>query len=153
MEAIVEDVVDSDDLKKYELIYYEQLKTGPHTVSAKAQFDYAWCLVRSKRQADVKQGNSLLQDLFTKSSDDGEKRDYLFYMAVGNTRLKEYDIALKYVDAILALEPGNHQVRALREHIEKKLKRDGLLGMAAVGGAVAVGIGAVVAAGLALSKK
>ena len=62
------------------------MKLGP--VSDKAQFEYAWCLVRSKRTGDIRRGNVLLEELFKRSQDETAKRDYLFYLAVGHTRLK-----------------------------------------------------------------
>ena len=33
-------------------------------VSSEAQFEYAWCLVRSKYPADIRKGIILLEDLF-----------------------------------------------------------------------------------------
>ena len=35
------------------------------------------------------------------------KRNYLYYLAVGNTKLKEYATALKYIRALLQVEPCN----------------------------------------------
>ncbi|KAK2141716.1 hypothetical protein LSH36_1053g00029 [Paralvinella palmiformis] len=151
MEAIIDEVVDPADLKKFEKIYAEQSGRGP--ASTKAQFEYAWCLVRCRSPQDLRKGTVLLEDLFHRVGDDHAKRDYLFYLAVGHTRLKEYEKALKYTEAILKVEPKNHQAAQLREHIKKKMKIDGLVGMAIVGGAAAVAVGGLVGLGLALSKK
>lgn len=57
------------------------------------------------------QGILLLKELFN-SHPDG-KRDYLFYLAIGNARIKEYNKALHYVKAFLEIEPANQQVVAL----------------------------------------
>jgi fission 1 protein len=62
-------------------------------------------------------------ELFHKTQDDSARRDYLFYLAVGNTRLKEYTKALKYAEAILKVEPGNHQAHELKTYIDKKMKK------------------------------
>ena len=35
-----------------------------HQVSATSQFEYAWCLVRSRYPADIRKGIILLEDLF-----------------------------------------------------------------------------------------
>ena len=43
--------------------------------------------------------------------DESNKRDYLYYLAIGNTKLKEYATALKYVRALLQVEPGNRQAQ------------------------------------------
>lgn len=40
-------------------MYKEQEKRG--SVSEKAQFEYAWCLVRSRYQNDMKRGIALLE--------------------------------------------------------------------------------------------
>lgn len=57
------------------------------------------------------QGILLLKELFN-SHPDG-KRDYLFYLSIGNARIKEYNKALHYVKAFLEIEPANQQVLAL----------------------------------------
>ena len=46
MEHLLEENVASEDLKKFEARYQTEFQNGQ--VSAGAQFDYAWCLVRSK---------------------------------------------------------------------------------------------------------
>lgn len=55
-------------------------------VTPKSQFEYAWCLVRSKYSADIRKGILLLEDLY--SNYDDEKRDCLYYLAIGSARLK-----------------------------------------------------------------
>ena len=64
------------------------------------QFEYAWCLVRSKYPADIRKGLLLLEDL-VKNREESGKQDFLFYLAVGNARIKEYNAALKYIRALL----------------------------------------------------
>lgn len=58
------------------------------------------------------QGLVLLEDL-TLSHAEGN-RDYIYYLALGNARLKNYSIALKYLDAFLEVEPNNAQVISLK---------------------------------------
>lgn len=53
----------------------------------------------------------LLRELF-ETHPEG-KRDYLFYLAIGIARVKEYNKALHYVRAFLEIEPANQQVLAL----------------------------------------
>merc|ERR1719348_1827056 len=123
-----------EDLKRFEQKYHEELNQGK--VSANSQFEYAWCLVRSKYPGDVRKGIILLEDLF-------QNRDELFYLAVGNTKIKEYALALKYVRALLQVEPSNRQAQELEKLIEKRLRRDGMTGMAVAGGA-AIAFGGLV---------
>ena len=63
MDYVLEETVSPADLKKYESVYHEELnRTGK--VATSTQFDYAWCLVRSKYPADIRKGIVLLEDLF-----------------------------------------------------------------------------------------
>ena len=62
MEHVLEESVSSEDLKKFETRYHEELQGGQ--VSSTAQFEYAWCLVRSKYPADIRKGIILLEDLY-----------------------------------------------------------------------------------------
>ncbi|XP_044750976.1 mitochondrial fission 1 protein [Coccinella septempunctata] len=146
MADILDEKVSPDDLKKFEKIYHEQLYKN--NVTPKVQFEYAWCLVRSKYSADISKGIILLEELYNTHPEG--KRDYLYYLAVGNARLKEFSKALKYCSAFLSVEPGNQQVKSLEETIKKKLKNDGLVGMAVAGG-VLLAAGALV--GIALAGK
>ncbi|XP_036436758.1 mitochondrial fission 1 protein-like [Colossoma macropomum] len=150
MEAVVDEVVAPEDLEKFQRKYSAELAKG--AVSKDTKFEYAWCLIRSKSSPDIKKGVELLDDLIHKGTKD-DQRDYLFYLAVGNYKLKEYERALKYIRALLKNEPGNTQALELEKLISKAMKRDGLVGMAIVGG---IGLGVAGLAGLiglAVAKK
>ncbi|XP_031839536.1 mitochondrial fission 1 protein [Nomia melanderi] len=149
MDDVLEEVVSSEDLKKFELIYHEQLLSS--LLTQKAQFEYAWCLVRSKYPADIRKGIILMEDLYNKQSDI-ERRDCLYYLAIGNARIKEYTKALSYVRAFLKVEPGNKQVQHLETLIKKKMEKEGLYGMAIAGGVI-IGVASILGLGLAMSKK
>uniref|UniRef100_A0A3Q3WH49 Mitochondrial fission 1 protein n=1 Tax=Mola mola TaxID=94237 RepID=A0A3Q3WH49_MOLML len=142
MEAVVSDVVAPEDLLKFEKKYKNELAKG--AVSKDTKFEYGWCLIRSKYTEDIKKGIVLLEELVQRSSKD-DSRDFLFYLAVANYRLKEYEKALKYIRTLLRNEPGNKQALDLEKLIDKALKKDGLVGMAIVGG---LGLGFVGIAGL-----
>lgn len=136
------DLVAPEDLLKFEKKYNSELLKG--TVSRETKFEYAWCLIRSKYSADIKKGIVLLEELVQKGSKD-DSRDFLFYLAVANYRLKEYEKALKYIRTLLKNEPGNKQAMELEKLIVNALKKDGLVGMAIVGG---IGLGVAGLAGL-----
>ncbi|XP_070785952.1 mitochondrial fission 1 protein [Enoplosus armatus] len=142
MEAVLSDVVAPEDLLKFEKKYKNELVKG--SVSKETKFEYAWCLIRSKYTEDIKKGIALLEELVQKASKD-DSRDFLFYLAVANYRLKEYEKALKYIRNLLKNEPGNKQAMELEKLIDKALKKDGLVGMAIVGG---IGLGVAGLAGL-----
>ncbi|KAI5609907.1 mitochondrial fission 1 protein [Silurus asotus] len=142
MEAVVEDVVAPEDLKRFEKKYKLEVEKG--AVSKDTKFEYAWCLIRSKSTNDINKGIQLLEELVQKSAKD-DQRDFLFYLAVANYRLKEYEKALKYVRVLLRNEPGNKQAIDLEQLINRALRKDGLVGMAIVGG---IGLGVAGLAGL-----
>lgn len=83
--------------------------------------------------------------------DESAKQDYLYYLAIGNARIKEYQTSLKYIRALLQIQPGNRQATDLEGVVKKKMERDGLVGMAVVGGAT-LAFGALVGVGIALAK-
>jgi len=149
METILEETVAAEDLKKFEQKYHTELNGGK--VSSEAQFEYSWCLVRSRYPADVRKGIILLEDLF-QNRDNSNKRDYLYYLAIGNTKLKEYATALKYIRALLQVEPGNRQAQELESLVTKRLEKDGMAGMAVAGGA-ALALGGLVGLGLAFAGR
>uniref|UniRef100_A0A1Q3FYE8 Mitochondrial fission 1 protein n=1 Tax=Culex tarsalis TaxID=7177 RepID=A0A1Q3FYE8_CULTA len=148
MEEILNETVPQIDLEKFEKKYNQELhgECLTHTT----QFEYAWCLVRSNYTNDMKSGITLLEDLCKKNPEG--KRDYIYYLAIGYTRLKEYTTAMKYVQAFLEIEPNNQQVISLEEFIKKKLDIEGLKGAAMAGGAALV-LGGILGIGFALSKK
>ncbi|XP_018917022.1 mitochondrial fission 1 protein isoform X2 [Bemisia tabaci] len=150
-EDLLNETVLPEDLKKYEKVYHEQLHGG--SVTRQAQFNYAWCLVRSKFPVDIRKGIILLEELFRSAADaEDERRDYLYYLALGNCRIKEFSAALQYTSAFLEIEPGNAQVKTLEEVIRKKMEKEGIKGIAIISGVV-LALGSIVGLGMALSKK
>jgi len=86
------------EFQKYEQVYNEQLKKGPAT--PKAQFEYAWCLVRSKFPADIRKGIIFLEELYQNGNAEG-RRDYLYYLAIGNARIKVGVFMFERVNSLL----------------------------------------------------
>uniref|UniRef100_A0A1L8E421 Mitochondrial fission 1 protein n=1 Tax=Nyssomyia neivai TaxID=330878 RepID=A0A1L8E421_9DIPT len=148
MEELLNEIVPPAELEKFEKKYHQELEE--QNVTHKTQFEYAWCLVRSNYGADIKKGIVLLEDLATRHSEG--KRDYIYYLAVGHTRIKEYTVALKYARTFLQIEPNNQQVINLEQTIRKKMDREGMIGVAVAGGAAVV-LAGVLGLGFALAKK
>jgi mitochondrial fission 1 protein len=60
---------------------------------------------------------------------------------LGNYKLGNYGEARRYNDLLLELEPANLQAASLKGLIDDKVQKEGLVGVAIVGGiAVAAGI-------------
>lgn len=148
MEEILNETVPQSELEKFEKKYNRELQSDSLTHTS--QFEYAWCLVRSDFTNDMKSGITLLEDLCKKNPEG--KRDYIYYLAIAYTRLKEYSTAMKYVQAFLEIEPNNQQVISLEEYIKKKIDIEGLKGAAMAGGAALV-LGGILGIGFALAKK
>lgn len=60
---------------------------------------------------------------------------------MGNYKLGNYAEAKRYNDSLMEIEPGNLQSQSLSQLIEDKVNKEGLVGVAIVGGlAVAAGV-------------
>ena len=62
-----------------------------------------------------------------------------YFIGIGYYRMKEYELVIKQMKKILAYEKQNHQAMNLMNEAEKRLKRDGLIGIGVAAGAAAVG--------------
>ncbi|RVE60460.1 hypothetical protein OJAV_G00181290 [Oryzias javanicus] len=149
MEAVLSDIVAPEDLLRFEKKFKNEQDKGG--ASKETKFEYAWCLIRSKYTRDIQKGITLLEELVHKSPKD-DSRDFLFYLAVANYRLKEYERALRYIRTLLKNEPENKQALEMEKLIDKALKKDGLVGMAIVGGIGLSVVGLAGLIGLAVSK-
>uniref|UniRef100_A0A8C7YFQ2 Mitochondrial fission 1 protein n=1 Tax=Oryzias sinensis TaxID=183150 RepID=A0A8C7YFQ2_9TELE len=130
MEAVLSDIVAPEDLLKFEKKYNSELDKG--AVSKDTKFEYAWCLIRSKYSRDIQKGIALLE-----GKTDARSSLYCCHA--------EYERALRYIRTLLKNEPENKQALEMEKLIDKALKKDGLVGMAIVGG---IGLGVAGLAGL-----
>jgi fission 1 protein len=107
--------------------------------SLQTKFNYAWGLIKSNAREEQQLGVQLLSDIFRQSPD--RRRECLYYLALGHYKLGNYAEARRYNDSLLELEEGNLQAQSLKDLIEDKVQKEGLFGVAIVGGlAVAAGI-------------
>jgi len=122
----------------------ELMETG--SASPNTQFNYAYWLIRSPRSEDRIKGVLMLKALHQY---DPHNKDYLYYLAYGNYRLQEYVEARKCADKLLSLEPNHTQARSLKKLAEEKVTKDGMVGMAVIGGVAT----ALIAGAVLLLKK
>nr|OQO17475.1 Mitochondria fission 1 protein [Rachicladosporium sp. CCFEE 5018] len=107
--------------------------------SLQTKFNYAWGLIKSSTRQDQQDGVRLLSEIFRASPD--RRRECLYYLALGQFKLGNYAEARRYNDSLLEIESGNLQAQSLRDLIEDKVAKEGLYGVAIVGGlAVAAGV-------------
>lgn len=143
-EAIIGDYVSVEDIEKYEKIYRQ--RKAENNLTDDVKFDYAWHLIKSHYKKDITKGIKIMEGLIEQGRD---QRGYYYYMGLGHYKLEEYEEAKNCTDRVLQMEPNNRQAKQLSQLISKKLKRDGLVGMAMLGGAAAVG-GVLAIGGMAL---
>ena len=75
----------------------------------------------------------LLSEIYKHAKE--RRRECMYYMGLGNYRLGNYAEARRMNDALLSLEPANLQAASLRDLIDEKVQREGLMGVAIVSGA------------------
>lgn len=96
-------------------------------------------LIKSASRNDQQEGVRLLSEI-TRTAPE-RRRECLYYLALGNYKLGNYAEARRYNDILLDHEPANMQAGSLRGLIDDKVAREGMVGVAIVGGlAVAAGI-------------
>ena len=145
----VTDAADAESpLKPAELqVLRAQYEKEGDYVGTQTKFNYAWGLIKSSQRGEQQLGVQLLSDIF--KTEPGRRRECLYYLALGNYKLGNYAEARRYNDLLLEKEPGNLQAGSLRQLIDDKVNKEGLMGMAIVGGAtVALGVvGAIIMRG------
>jgi len=135
------DAADAESpLKPAELqVLRSQYEKEGEYVSLQTKFNYAWGLIKSNLRSEQQEGVRLLSEIFRSSPD--RRRECLYYLALGNYKLGNYAEARRYNELLLELEGNNLQAQSLRGLIDDKVAREGLMGVAIVGGlAVAAGI-------------
>ncbi|CAD6191461.1 unnamed protein product [Caenorhabditis auriculariae] len=143
---ILDERIDPIDIFQTREAYQRQAAIGSPSIAAK--FSYAHALIGSRNKEEVKEGIDLFEDLLREDLDYGSNRDYLYFLAVANARMKKFDRALNYIDVLLNAESHNRQASDLKKNIKEKMRKDGLLGAAIVGGGAVV-VGGILAALLA----
>ncbi|KAG7093654.1 mitochondrial membrane protein [Marasmius oreades] len=133
--ADAEDSLSFDNLEVLRLQYERELLQAHVTVQTK--FNYAWGLVKSPLRDHQVEGVKLLQELYR--SEPKRRRECLYYLALGHYKMGNYEEARKFNGLLLDKEPTNLQAISLAQLIEKGVTKEGYVGMALVGGALALG--------------
>ncbi|KAF2101203.1 mitochondria fission 1 protein [Rhizodiscina lignyota] len=108
-------------------------------VGIQTKFNYAWGLIKSSNRGEQQEGVRLLSEIFRSSPE--RRRECLYYLALGNYKLGNYAEARRYNELLIDLEPQNLQAGSLKTLIDDRVAKEGLMGVAIVGGiAVAAGV-------------
>ncbi|ATY60983.1 mitochondrial membrane fission protein [Cordyceps militaris CM01] len=109
-----------------------QFEKEGEMVGVQTKFNYAWGLVKSDNRGDQQLGVRLLSEIFRVAPE--RRRECLYYLALGNYKLGNYGEARRYNDLLLDKEPANLQASNLRQLIDDKVAKEGLLGVAILSG-------------------
>merc|ERR1712212_184916 len=118
-----------------------------------SKFQLGHALVHSIDRSDIPSGIEILEELIKKHHDSDARRDYSYFIGIGYYRLKEYELVIKQMKKILTYEKQNHQALNLMNEAERRLKRDGLIGIGVATGAAAVGAAVLTGLVTVLAKK
>ena len=101
-------------------------------------------LIKSSSRGEQQEGVRLLSEIFR--NEPNRRRECLYYLALGNYKLGNYQEARRYNDLLLDHEPANLQASSLRGLIDDKVAKDGLMGVAILSGVAiaAAGVGAMI---------
>ena len=137
----VTDAADAElSLKPSELsVLRAQYEKEGAFVGLQTKFNYAWGLIKASQRDEQQEGVRLLSEIYRAAPE--RRRECLYYLALGNYKLGNYAEARRYNDSLLTVEPANLQAASLKQLIDDKVQKEGLLGVAIVGGAgAALGI-------------
>ena len=96
-------------------------------------------MIKSSARNEQQDGVRLLSEIFRNSPE--RRRECLYYLALGNYKLGNYAEARRYNDLLLDHEPSNLQASSLKDLINDKVAKEGMMGVAIIGGvAVAAGV-------------
>jgi len=124
-----------DELQVLRLQYQKESLQSHVTVQTK--FNYAWGLIKSPTRENQVEGVGLLQDLYR--NEPTRRRECLYYLALGHYKMGNLEEARKFNALLLEREPTNLQAQSLSSLIDKRITRDGYIGMALAGSAAAIG--------------
>ncbi|KAI5280575.1 mitochondrial membrane protein [Ascosphaera aggregata] len=105
-------------------------------VGVQTKFNYAWGLIKSPHRMEQQEGVRLLSEIYKFAPE--RRRECLYYLALGNYKLGNYGEARRFNDLLMSHEPGNLQAASLRTLIDEKVQKEGLVGVAILGGVALV---------------
>lgn len=118
-------------------------------VGAQTKFNYAWGLTKSTKRQDQLEGVKLMTEMYKDSPE--RRRECIYYLALGHFKLGNYTDARKYNNVLLEHEPHNMQASSLKTLIDDRVAKDGYIGIAIVGSAIA--LGSILIGSIARSRK
>lgn len=122
-------------------ILKDQVDSEQPTPSPQSLFNYGWGLIKASTRKQQQEGVTVLAHLYRDVP--SMRRECLYYLSLGSYKTGDYTNARRYVETLLHGEPDNAQAQALKQSIEDKITRDGLIGLGIAGGAIAITLGII----------
>jgi hypothetical protein len=127
----------------------KQFESEGIMVGAQTKFNYAWGLIKSDKRSEQLDGVKLMTEMYKDSPE--RRRECIYYLALGQFKLGNYTDARKYNNVLLEHEPTNMQAMSLKSLIDDRVAKDGYIGIAIVGSAIA--LGGILIGSIARSRK
>lgn len=123
-----------------------QVKSESPIPTVQSRFNYSWGLLKSNNDGNVKLGISILTDMFHDVP--SRRSEFLYFLALGFFKLKQYRESKKYVDVLIAHSNKKEseiprEITQLQTKIDSELAKNSLIGLAIISGSVAAAAGAL----------
>ncbi|KAI9831073.1 MAG: mitochondrial membrane protein [Phylliscum demangeonii] len=106
----------------------KQYEKEGENVTLQTKFNYAWGLIKSTLRPEQQEGVRLLSEIYRASPE--RRRECLYYLGLGHYKLGNYAEARRYNDSLLKHEPHNLQADSLKNLIDDRVTKDGMIGVA-----------------------
>ncbi|KAG9443658.1 hypothetical protein H6P81_014998 [Aristolochia fimbriata] len=106
----------------------------------------SWALVHSRQPEDVQRGIAMLEVVLSKPTNQEQKREALYLLAVGHYRSGDYARGRQLAEKCLEIAPDWRQALTLKKTIEDKIAKDGVIGIGIAATAVGLVAGGIAAA-------
>ncbi|VUZ53247.1 unnamed protein product [Hymenolepis diminuta] len=136
--------------KQSRVIYAAELQSG--FVNYDTKVSYALDLLKTKDKNALETAESLLRSCFA-CADDSRKRECLFLIAIANTKLGHYEKAIECCDNLLAVNPEDHQSSDLRAEIDRRRRKEAIIGISLVSSGAVVAVAGIVTALVMLTRR
>ncbi|OMO51689.1 Tetratricopeptide-like helical [Corchorus olitorius] len=108
----------------------------------------SWALVHSRRAEDIQRGIAMLEASLASTTSPLKRREKIYLLAVGYFRNGDYPRSRELVEQCLMVEPDWRQAQSLKQAIEDRITKDGVIGIGiavTAAGLIAGGIAAALA--------
>ncbi|XP_076958154.1 mitochondrial fission 1 protein A-like [Bidens hawaiensis] len=106
----------------------------------------SWALVHSRQPEDVNRGIAMLEASIDNTNSPLQKREKIYLLAVGYYRNGDFSRSRMLLDQCLEIAPDWRQALTLKQVIEDRVTKDGVIGMGISATAVGLIAGGIAAA-------